>query len=309
MDWITPPALRPGDKVALVTPATVVSEQYVVGGEESIRRQGLVPVRMPHFMCGDDRRFAGDADQRLDDLLAAWYDPSIKAIYCGRGGYGSVQLISRIPLSLPRMHPKWLVGFSDICALHAMSMKAGVLSMHASMLKHLALFPADAITRDIFAILGGATANEQEGNIHPLQQCGIAEGRLVGGNISVLGDLAGTPFDPFGLIGNEPFILLLEDIGESLSRLQRRLWRLRLAGVMNRAKGIVAGLFTDCKPGLNFSTAEKMLSDLLHQWDVRCPVTFNYPAGHDQCNVPLAIGAPTTLEVTPTYCLLRQNIS
>ncbi len=307
MDWITPPAVRSGDKIALVTPATVVSEKYVIGAEATLRSYGLEPVRMPHFLCGDDRRFAGDADGRLEDLLAAWSNPEYKAIYCGRGGYGSVQLISRIPLSLPRMNPKWVVGFSDVCALHALSLKTAVLSLHASMLKHLALYGQDSIANDILGILGGKRVNEQEGNIHPLQQCGTACGRLIGGNISVIGDLAGTPFDPYANIGDEPFILLLEDVGESLSRLQRRLWRLRLAGVMNKAQGIVVGLFTDCHPGLNFTTPEAMIADLLEEWGVTCPVAFNFPVGHDDCNVPLVIGATTTLEVNPAYCLLSQS--
>ena len=175
------------------------------------------------------------------------------------------------------------------------------------MLRRLTDHPADEITEQIFALLGGLCENEADGAIHPLQQCGVASGRLIGGNVSVLGDLAATPFDQAAILADEPFILLIEDVAESLSRLQRRLWRLRLSGLLNRAEGIVVGQFTACPGGVNFSSAEEMIADLLREWHIDCPVAYNFPAGHDDCNLPLLIGARTRLEVTPCAVALTQE--
>lgn len=302
-----PGALRPGNKIALLTPATVVKEEYLLGGEAAIRAHGYEPVRMPGFAVGADGRFAGSADTRLHDLLTALENPDIKAIWCGRGGYGAVQLISRVPLSLVAKSPKWLIGFSDVCALHSLWLRAGVQALHAPMFRRLSDHPADEITEQIFALLGGLCENEADGAIHPLQQCGVASGRLIGGNVSVLGDLAATPFDQAAILADEPFILLIEDVAESLSRLQRRLWRLRLSGLLNRAEGIVVGQFTACPGGVNFSSAEEMIADLLREWHIDCPVAYNFPAGHDDCNLPLLIGARTRLEVTPYAVALTQE--
>ena len=224
---ILPAPLRPGDKIALITPATVVREEYVAAGEAEIRRRGYMPVRMSHLTTGGDGRFASSATHRLEDLLAALQDPAIRAIWCCRGGYGSVQMISQVPLSTVQMSAKWLIGFSDVCALHSLWLRTGVKALHAPMMRRLKDRPTDEISDLIFAILGGATHTSFSGAIHPLQQCGTASGRLIGGNVSVLGDLAATPFDQAMLMADEPFILMLEDVGESLSRLQRRLWRLR----------------------------------------------------------------------------------
>lgn len=306
--FATPPPLKHGDRIALVTPATVVKEEFVTAAEKVIRTHGYEPVRMKNFTTGADGRFAATADERLADLLTAISDSDIKAIWCARGGYGSVQLISKVPLSLISMNPKWIIGFSDVCALHSLMLRAGVISLHAPMMRRLADHPDDEITESVFGLLQGEHEKEIDAGIHPLQQQGHASGRLIGGNISVLGDLASTPFDPFVTVADEPFILFLEDVGESLSRLQRRLWRLRLAGVMNKARGIVVGQFTACPGGVNFSSPEDMISDLLEQWDIRCPVAYNFPVGHDDCNVPLPVGAMAELEVEPTYTLLRYRI-
>lgn len=305
-EFVRPAALRPGDKIALLTPATVVKEEFLLGGEAAIRARSYEPMRMPGFTTGSDGRFAGDADTRLKDLLTALENPAIKAIWCGRGGYGSVQLISRVPLSLVSMNPKWLIGFSDICVLHSLWLRAGVQALHAPMLRRLTDRPSDEITEQIFNILSGNGENIAYGSIHPLQQCGVAEGRLIGGNVSVLGDLAGSTFDQPQIIGREPYILMIEDVDESLSRLQRRLWRLRLSGVMHRAAGIIVGRFTACRTGINFSTIEEMVADLMKEWHINCPVTYNFPVGHDDCNLPLIIGAKSRLEVTPCSVVLTQ---
>lgn len=304
---LLPAPLTPGARIAIVTPATVVRREYVERGAESIRRHGYEPVVMPGVRYGDDGSFAGTPRERLDDLMRAFADPSVGAVWCARGGYGSVQLIGRIPPSLPRANPKWLVGFSDVCALHSMMLRAGVASLHAPMLRRLRA-PGDWITDSCFDILAGGAPSTVEAPWHPLATEGRAEGLLLGGNMSVLGDLAGTPFDPFADV-RRPFILLLEDVGESLSRLERRLWRLRLAGVLNRAAGIIFGQFSACAPTVNHAEVPLMASALLREWRVECPVAFDFPAGHDECNVPLVVGAPATLETGPAYTLLTQRFN
>lgn len=149
---ILPAPLRPGDKIALITPATVVREEYVAAGEAEIRRRGYMPVRMSHLTTGGDGRFASSATHRLEDLLAALQDPAIRAIWCCRGGYGSVQMISQVPLSTVQMSAKWLIGFSDVCALHSLWLRTGVKALHAPMMRRLKDRPTDEISDLIFAI-------------------------------------------------------------------------------------------------------------------------------------------------------------
>ncbi len=307
---IIPKPLHRGDTIALLTPATVVKPEYVDGAEQAIRNAGYRPLRMPHFATGADGSFAGSAEDRLADILAAWSNPEVKAIWCGRGGYGSVQLISSIPASLIRFNPKWLIGFSDISALHSMLQHYGVASLHASMLRRLCGYTpgTDYILDTTLSILQGTKEVTLEGDWHPLAQPGIAHGILLGGNLAVLSDLAATPFDIYAMTAEQDVILFFEDIAESISRVERRLWRLRLSGTLNKAKGLIFGLFTAYEPNANFRDMEQMISTRLHEWNIDIPVAFRFPCGHDTYNLPLCLGAPTTLEVGNAYTLLRQKL-
>lgn len=219
----------------------------------------------------------------------------MRAILCARGGYGCCRLIDRIPLGLIADNPKWLIGFSDISILHALSLKAGVMSLHAPMARHLTLLPSDHYcTRAMMRILTDGLPVEYIAPAHPLNRTGQAEGMLAGGNLAVINGLAATPFDPLDC--DEPLILFIEDISEAIYAVERMLIRLRLAGRLDSIKGLLVGHFTEYRPDRNHPDMETMISRLLG--DVPFPVAFGFPAGHTDDNLPLPLGAAATLTVT-----------
>ncbi len=177
----------------------------------------------------------------------------------------------------------------------------GIVSVHASMCKALALRDADdADNSRLFSILEGARPAYGV-DPHPFNRLGEASGRLRGGNLAVIADLIATPVSPFA--DPDGTILFIEDIAEPIYKVERILWQLRLMGFLDRVAGIVIGQFTDYRPDRNYPDMYTMLDSALA--GVTCPVTFNFPVGHVDHNLPLLSGAPATLSVTPSSATLR----
>ena len=312
---IYPSPLRPGDTVALISPATTVKEEYVHGAAEQMSRLGLRPLVMPHALGPVHGSYAANLSSRLQDITDALTLPEVKAIFCTRGGYGCVHLLGHIPLDLLREHPKHLIGFSDVSALHALWQKAGIISLHAPMARHLTHFPSVGdegggkpayCTEKLFELLRSPRpAVDYSLPTSPLSLRGKATGRLTGGNLAVLSHLTGTPYDPLAPLPGEELILFIEDIGEAIYATERMLWQLKLSGALARYKGIVAGQFTGNKPDRNFPSTSAMIASRLREWGVTCPVAIDFPAGHVDFNLPLPLGAQVTLEVSGGETLLR----
>lgn len=306
-----PPPLSSGDKIAILSPASIVRPDYIDGAADFFRSEGFEPVIMPHAKGPSCGSYAASDDNRLADLTAAYADPSIRAILCSRGGYGCNHLISRIPPSLFIDNPKWLIGFSDISALHAAILTAPSrirhlpsahchmpVTLHSPMAKHLSTLPADHYcTRALMRILTEGLPIEYDLPSHPLNTPGFAEGRLVGGNLAVINGLADTPFDPLRIPG--PKILFIEDIAEQIYAVERMLIRIKLSGRLGEVTGIIAGQFTEYRPDRNYADMESMIHHLLS--DARCPmpVALSFPAGHTDDNLPLPLGARASLQITP----------
>lgn len=298
MEMIYPRPVGKGAKVAVISPATVVKAEYVEGAAAFLRGRGLTPVVMPHALGPADGTYAASESDRLSDWLTALQDPEIDAILCARGGYGCVHLVAQTPLAVVRENPKWVVGFSDVSALHALMWRARVASVHGPMAKHLTLCPGSEATAALMSLLekGLPLAYEVEGDER--NQCGRCRGRLLGGNLAVLGGLAGTPLDLLGEAGRSDVVLFIEDISEAVYRVERMLWMLHLSGALGRVKGIIVGQFTDYRPDTNFGTVEKMISTRLAAWALSgVPVAFNFPVGHVDYNLPLVEGCMAELEV------------
>lgn len=296
MPNLQPTPLSPGDRIAVVSPASAVKPEYIDGAIRFLDSEGFRPYAAAHAHGPASGSFAASDDDRLADLAEAWSDPSVRAILCARGGYGCNHLIGRISPKLIADNPKWLIGFSDISALHALSLHAGVMSLHAPMARHLSLLPpGHYCTRAMMRILTEGLPVEYMTPPHPLDRHGEAHGTLAGGNLAVINGLADTPFDPFRL--QDPVILFIEDISEAIYAVERMLIRLRLAGHLDRIKGLVVGHFTEYRPDRNHPDMETMISRMLG--DVPFPVTFGFPAGHTDDNLPLALGAEASLSVTP----------
>ena len=294
---IFPSPLTKGDKIAIISPASHILPDYVDGACNAIAQLGFQPVVSTHCkgQCGG---YSGTIEQRLADFLEALHNPEVKAILCSRGGYGVVHLLEHLNLNLIADNPKWLIGFSDISALHAAMVASGVASIHASMAKHLTQFGVDdEATVALFNILQGKLPTYQTPS-HAFNKPGTATGTLTGGNMAVLCGLLDTDFD----LLSRGDILFIEDVGEEVYKIERMLYNLRLSGVLPMIKGLIVGRFTDYRnPDGNGDSMEQMVKRMVEPYDI--PVAFDFPVGHVDENMPLIEGAQVTLTVADTVTL------
>jgi muramoyltetrapeptide carboxypeptidase len=231
---------------------------------------------------------AGDDDLRLQDLRDA-LGSEAHAIVPPRGGYGATRLLPSLDVDEVSGASKWLVGFSDVTALHALWARAGLCSIHGPMVCSLAE-ASPALQRRWFALLEGATPP-------PLTELtsvvgGRAEGRLFGGNLAVLAALVGTPYFP----DLTDTVLALEDVGERPYRLDRILTTMLQAGVLTGVRAVILGQFTRCDPGPDGTTADDVLAEQLGSLGV--PVVRDAPFGHVHENTPLLLGAHASVDAT-----------
>ena len=294
---IYPPALRHGDTVAIVSPAGKIEPCKVENAVLALQAEGW-NVKIGRYALGDKDGFSGTPQQRLSDLVWAFSDPEVKAVICSRGGYGAVHLLQDLETSLtPLATPKWLVGFSDISALHSWINHRGLVSIHGPMSKDIAKGTKEISVERMFQILRG-DKTEFIFPSSPFDRPGLATGPLVGGNFSVIADLFGTPYNVI-----EPgTILFIEDLSEPIYKIQRVLYQLRLNGVLSQLGGLIVGQFTNYTPGIGYETMEDMIYQMVEPYDY--PVAMNLPCGHIDSNMPLILGAKITLRVT-----LAQNNS
>lgn len=287
---IYPAPLKPGDKIAVVSPAGNIDTKPVEEALEVLRAEGWDPYVAPHTL-GKSGTYSGKSYERYGDLAAALSDPDVRAIICARGGYGVVHILDDLDrLDLGR-DPKWLVGFSDISALHALMNRKGVVSVHANMTKDIARGPEVPGNSMLFEILRG----NRPGLTFPtsnFDRPGIATARLLGGNLAVIAGLIGTPYD----VIQPDTILFIEDVDEPIYKIERMLYQIRLTGVLGKLKGLVVGQFTGYKPTDNYTTMEEMIFDMVSPY--KYPVAMNVPFGHVDFNLPVISGARVTLRVT-----------
>lgn len=294
-----PPPLKDGDIVAVVSPSGEAHDTDFQAITRTLEDQGW-RVRIGEHAAGRNGTYSGSRQQRLSDLSAALTDPEVKAVICTRGGYGAVHLLedlAELPLS---DNPKWLVGFSDISALHALMNSNGIASIHGPM--GINMTSPEHISnscRALFDILKGY-GMKYEVDTHPYNRNGVVEATLTGGNLAVIDGLASTPFDCF----RPGSVLFIEDVSEPIYKIERMLYRLKLSGVLDMLGGLIVGAFTDVAPDHNYASMECMIRDMVAEYDF--PVAFGIPAGHVKVNVPLILGAPVRLEVTDRATVITQ---
>ena len=297
---IYPPALKAGDTIAILAPAGPIKNAPVDSAAAVLDSLGYHAIIMPHTF-GKNGHFSGTTDERFADLKAAFEDPSVRAILCARGGYGVVHNLDRLAQLPLQKDPKWVIGFSDISALHALMASKNIASIHASMAKQVALGPDNEDNAVLFNILKGEMPSYTFAP-DSLNHIGQARGKLLGGNLAVIADLIATPFD---LI--EPnTILFIEDVSEPIYKIERILYQLRLMGVFDKINGLIIGQFTDYRPDDNHQTMEQMIADALAPYP-NLPVAFNIPVGHVDHNVPLVESSEAVLNVTPEYVSLTMS--
>lgn len=289
---IYPAPLKPGDKIAIVSPAGNIKSNLVYEAADVLRREGYRVEIMPNAL-GKWGHYSGTPDERYSDLAAAFRDPEVRAILCARGGYGVVHIMERLNELPIEDDPKWVIGFSDISALHALMTKKGIASIHASMAAQIKKGPDDPDNADLLAILRG----ERPVHLfkgHEYDRPGIATGTLRGGNLAVLAELINTPYD----ILEPDTILFLEDVSEPIYKIERIFYQMKMSGLLDKIKGMVVGQFTDYKPDGNYDDMETMIRDMTAGYDF--PMAFNVPIGHVDHNVPVIESGTVTLKVSPS---------
>ena len=294
---IIPPYLHEGDKVVILSPSSKIDKAFLKGAVKRLTSWGLHPVLARHAGSSHGT-YAGTVGQRLEDLQAAMDDPDTRTILCSRGGYGAVHLVGKLDFSRFRESPKWLIGFSDITALHNLWQREGFASLHAPMARHLTVEPEDDFcTLALHDILTGAAATPAgcfgyTCEPHKLNRRGTAEGTLRGGNFAVFNGLRGTPYD----IPADGTVLFIEDVGERPHAIERMMYNLKLGGVLERLSGLIIGQFTEYEEKKQLGKElYGALAELVKEYDY--PVCFNFPVGHVPMNLPLINGAPVRLDV------------
>ena len=300
---VMPTPLKTGDTIAVISPSSVPDSATVAKGCATLRSWGYVPVVGAHALSSY-HGFAGTADERATDLLWALRNPSIKAIICSRGGDGAVQVLQRIPLKEFRNHPKWIMGFSDVTALHSAEVAAGVMSVHCSMCDGIAMRgERDSVNMILRKLLQGDLPTYQA-PAHPLNQQGEATGILVGGNFSVFCGLAGSEYD-FLNRADEGLILFIEDTDESMTKVDRMLHQLEIRGVLSKLNGIIVGHFSKYKsPENGFADMYEMLHEYLQHYQI--PICYDFPVGHHSGkNYPMVEGCKVNLKVGQDGTLIQ----
>ena len=297
--FVRPPYLRPGDTVGIVTPARKLSEKADTAKvRERFASWGLNVKFAPHFFDREQPYFAGTDLQRAADLQAMLDDPGIRAVVSYQGGYGSVRLLPLVDLTRLREQPKWLVGFSDVTMLHLALGRLGVESLHATMpgkFRFGADEQADAIRSDESlrsALMGLWTRIDLDP--HPLDCPGTAQGRLTGGNLTIVCSAIGTPEEPDF---DTPAVLFIEEVGEHMYRLDRMMQQLVRSGLLAKCRAILVGHFTDMAGARHFGVEDPY--DIIAHYvrPLGIPVVFGLPAGHEDPNVALYMGREVTVTV------------
>lgn len=307
MTTLRAPALRPGDRVAVTAPSgPVLRPDRLEAGVAVLAGWGLEPVLAPHVRAVRGHLAGRDAD-RAADLDAAFADPAVRGIFAVRGGYGLTRLLDRLDWAALARDPKLLVGFSDVTALLlAAWSRLRLVTVHGPFAGRLHTLQRDAADH-LHRLMFDGWAGEVPGASATVTVTGgRAEGRLVGGNLTLLTSLLATPDQP-DLDGS---ILFLEDVHEAPYRLDRMLVQLRRAGLLERVAGIVVGELVGCEPppGRPSATAEDVVQAELAGLGV--PVVRGFPVGHVDHQLALPVGGRALLDAhARTLTLLEPAVS
>lgn len=298
---ITPKSLKIGDKVGIVAPARKIEMHEIEVSIKVFESWGL-KVELGKNIFAQYNQFAGTDAQRAEDFQYMLDNPDIKAIICARGGYGTIRVLPLLDFSKFLEYPKWIVGYSDITALHAhLNQNLKVKSIHGTMPLN---FPNDASENDAVMTLKKVLWGEQniyEVETHKYNRLGKVEGELIGGNLSVLYSISGTKYD----INTKGKILIIEDLDEYLYHIDRMMMNLKFGGKLENLKGLIVGGMS----GMNDNTipfgktAYEIIHDAVQEYDF--PVCYNFPAGHIKNNLALILGDKYKLEITKAKAGLK----
>lgn len=293
-----PPFLKPGDTVGLVSTARKLTPLELKPALDLFERWGLNVKTGPHLHSAY-HQFSGTDQERAADLQIMMEDPLVKAIYCARGGYGTVRVLDHIDWAILRNQPKWILGYSDVTALHnQLQTELKMQSIHAPMPLGFLENTADCLD-DVRKMLFGELT-ETACPHHPFNREGSARGALTGGNLSVLYSLRGTPAD----IDVRGKILFIEDLDEYLYHIDRMMMNFTRSGWLDQIAGLIVGGMTDMNDN-TIPFGKQAVEIIKEHTEARgYPLAFGFPAGHVEDNRPLRMGAEVILNVEKNQTLL-----
>ena len=301
---IIPEYLKKGDVVGIVCPAGFMPVDKVSECVRVLFEVWGLKVKVGKTVGSQYNYFSGSDDERLADLQEMMDDPSIKAILCGRGGYGTGRIIDRINFKKFRQQPKWIIGFSDITVLHShLLSRYKIASVHGPMAN---AFNDDGYLNEYVRSLHKALIGKKAdytASLHPFNQTGKGTGILTGGNLALIAHLIGTPSD----VDTKGKILFLEDIGEYLYNIDRMFYQLKRSGKLKGLAGLILGKFSDMKDTeIPFGkTVDEIIRDIVREYDY--PVCYGFPVSHEKENLALKPGLVYTLSVTNKKISLKEK--
>jgi muramoyltetrapeptide carboxypeptidase len=295
---VTPLYLTTGDTVGIVSTARKITTLELQPLINLLENWGLKYV-LGNSINAADHQFAGDQALRVQDFQEMLDNHEVKAVWCARGGYGTVQIIDQLDFSGFRKQPKWIIGYSDVTVLHSHIHNFNIETLHANMAIDIDTKTSntrDSIKKVLFGndYFIGFSSEENK-----LNRTGNARGQLIGGNLSLLYSLIGSPSE----IKTKGKILFIEDLDEMLYHIDRMMTNLKRNGLLKDLAGLIVGGMSEMRDN-NIpygKTAEEIISDLVSEYNY--PVCFNFPAGHIDDNRALIFGREVELIVDSTIQL------
>ena len=298
---IQPPFLKQGDKVAIVSTARKIPKDELKFAVDKLKEWGLDIVFGEHLF-EEHNQFAGNDEMRTSDFQKALNNDAVKAIICARGGYGTVRIIDMIDFSMFQTSPKWIVGYSDVTALHShISSNYDVQTIHGTMPINF-----ETNTKEALILLKKALFGEELSytiSRHKLNRNGSCEGELIGGNLSILYSLIGSPSD----IDTAGKILFLEDLDEYLYHVDRMMQNLKRSGKLSNLAGLIVGALSNMNDNIVpfGKTAEEIILEAVT--DYNYPVCFGFPFGHIDDNRAIIVNKKANLLVSSSVKLIYEK--
>lgn len=295
---IFPSHLKKGDTVAIICTARKFFPEDAKPAIELLESWGL-KAKLGRTIGLDSCQLGGTDIERAADLQEQMDDPTVKAIWCARGGYGTVRIIDKIDFTNFKKNPKWIMGFSDVTVLHSHLNTLGIASLHSIMPFTVPRAPEEVKETLRKALFGESIAYEVPSVSY--NRNGKAKGELVGGNISILYSLLGSKSS----LNTKDKILYIEDLDEYLYHIDRMLYNIKRNGYFDQVKGIIIGSLSDMHDNeIPFGqNAVQIINSITEEYNI--PVAFDFPAGHQKDNRTLVLGSQVEFEVNETEVSLK----
>ncbi len=287
---IVPPSLQKGDKVAIVALASKLNSNDIQSAINLMQEQWGLEVIVGESVNAAYFNFAGTDEIRLADFQQQLDNQEVKAIFSARGGYGSSRVIDQVDFTVFKKNPKWLIGFSDITAVHGQLQAMGFQSLHAPMPKTFMRDYHSVQTLEIFLFGKNINYKTPSKNIN---KKGRGEGQMVGGNLCILAHLIGSVSE----VDTDGKILFIEDVSEYLYNIDRMMIQLKRAGKLKNLAGLIVGDFSDIKE--NDEPFGKTFYEIIaeHTAEYNYPICYDFPVGHESINWAIPCGRMATLYI------------